>query len=192
MKTLTKAVLIPTCVFSLGLPLIANAGEDKNNSMSDAWLDGKLDTVILLNEHLNPFEIDTDVTNKIAVISGEVDSSVEKSLVTELAKSIEGIEKVDNRLQVIPEMPKENKVKTAAKEVGGDFSDAAITTAISTKLMLNTDINSLKIDVDTDNGEVKLNGSVETKAEKDLVEQIAKNTFDVKEVTNLLEIDLKS
>ncbi len=70
--------------------------------------------------------------------------------------------------------------------------DVSITTAISTKLLMNTEINSTEIDVDTVAKAVVLNGSVESSAEKDLVEQIAKNTFEVKSVENNLKVNSNS
>ncbi len=176
-----KKSLIPVVIASaLSLPVMAG-NDDKNSAMSDAWLDGKLDTIVLLNEHLNPFKIETDVTDGVAVITGKVDNEVEKDLATELAKSVEGIKDVENRL-VIEQKSKDED------SVASDITDASITTAISTKLLLNTEIDSTEIDIDTDNRKVVLNGTVESEAEKDLVIQIAKNTFEVEKVEDRLAV----
>ncbi|GAB1267837.1 BON domain-containing protein [Aurantivibrio infirmus] len=183
-----KKNLVPLVFAAATLP--AFAGEsDTHGPMNDAWLDGKLDTVILLNRHLNPFKIETDVTNKIAVITGKVDSEVEKDLVSELAKGIEGIQEVDNQLFVEKSAKANNEKDNDAMT---KLVDVSITTAISTKLLMNTEINSTEIDVDTVAKAVVLNGSVESSAEKDLVEQIAKNTFEVKSVENNLKVNSNS
>jgi osmotically-inducible protein OsmY len=187
MKTTIAAILISlVSVFALS----AHAEEVKDNSaLQDAWLDGKLDTVILLNRNLNPLKIDTDVTNGIAVLAGEVDSEVEKSLAAELAKGIDGISEVKNHIQVKPAQENaDHGASSGTEKVASNVTDAAITTAISTKLLLNTEIDSTAIDIDTDNSNVKISGSVESRAERDLVEQIAKNTFEVTAVTNNLAI----
>jgi len=183
MSKFTKILVLPLMVLIM-MPAFGDSKE--NSALNDAWLDGRLDTVILLNRHLNPFKIDTEVNNGVAVISGTVDSNVEKSLTTELAKGIKGITDVENNLQVSKngsKQPAESDDKNS-----NDLTDAAITTAISTKLLMNTDINSLNIDVDTDNKKVNLNGYVESDAERDLVEEIAKNTFDVEMVKNNLKV----
>ena len=166
---------------ALSFSLAAHAGE--NNSIAkDAWLDGKLDTIVVLNKHLNPFKIDTDVTDGIAVISGEVDSKVEKDLLTELAKGVDGIKEVDNRVQV------KNPGKSLDKKALEALSNASIETAISTKLLLNTEIDSTEIDVEAKNKTVTLTGKVDSDAERDLVQQIAANTLDVKSVKNKLKV----
>lgn len=187
MKTLMKKRFAPIVFTAMALPVMAAPSSHdgaENSAVKDAWLDGKLDTVILLNKHLNPFEINTDVENKIAMISGEVDSEVEKDLVTELAKGIEGIEKVENNLTI--DAPEEKTTKDEGAMA--TLKDAAITTAISTKLLLNTEIDSTEIDVTTESKTVMLDGSVESDAERDLVEQIAKNTSAVESVKNNLTI----
>ncbi len=179
--SMKKSLLSVVIASALSLPVMA--GTDKQSSaMSDAWLDGKLDTIVLLNEHLNPLKIETDVTNGVAVITGKVDNEVEKDLATELAKSVEGITDVENRL-IVEEKKKEN-----SESLTSDITDASITTAISTKLLLNTEIDSTEIDIDTDNRKVVINGTVETEAEKDLVVQIAKNTFEVEKVEDRLAV----
>ncbi|MGX5173145.1 BON domain-containing protein [Aliikangiella sp. IMCC44653] len=185
MKFSMNKSLIPLVVATaLSLPAMAN--NDKSESaMNDAWLDGKLDTVIILNEHLNPLKIETDVTNGVAVITGKVDNEVEKDLATELAKSVEGIKEVENRLIVADS---EKEADSNDDSIMSDITDASITTAISTKLLLNTEIDSTEIDIDTDNRRVVINGTVESEAEKDLVQQIAKNTFEVKKVENRLAV----
>lgn len=68
-----------------------------------------------------------------------------------------------------------------------DVVDASITTAITSRLLLNTEINSLSIDVDTTDQTVALSGTVENKLEKELVERIAANTSNVDEVINRLK-----
>lgn len=177
-----KHVLPLATVAVLGMSSSAVLAEKENTAIKDAWLDGKLDTVVLLNEHLNPFDIDTDVTNRVAVISGEVDNDVEKEMLSELALSIEGIKEVDNRVQL-----KKPEKSTSSKMMDG-ATDASITAAISTKLLLNTKIDSTEIDVETKNHEVTIDGTVETGVEKDLVQYIAANTFKVESVKNNLDV----
>ena len=117
----------------------------------------------------------------MAIISGEVDSEIAKDLTTELAKSIDGINEVDNRLQVKEsDEPKEQRFS--------DIKDAAISTTITTKLLLNTDVESGDIDVDTSNQVVTLNGTVPSKLQRDLIEKIAENTSNVKSVKNKVSV----
>jgi hyperosmotically inducible periplasmic protein len=82
--------------------------------------------------------------------------------------------------------------KDAAKEAGRDagnaVSDAAITTAVKSKLLADTTVGGLKIDVDTSNGVVTLNGDVKSAAEKAEAMRIARGTDGVKSVRDNLTI----
>ncbi|ODN66645.1 hypothetical protein A9E74_01595 [Methylophaga muralis] len=65
-----NALAVLTITTLMTAPVMANnswQGEAK-----DAWLDGKLETALLLNTQLNNFNIDTDIDNGVAVLSGQV------------------------------------------------------------------------------------------------------------------------
>ena len=69
-----------------------------------------------------------------------------------------------------------------------DLTDAKITTVITTRFLFDSEVGGTDIDVDTDNGIVTLNGSVESEAEKQLAVKIAKNAEDVRDVVDKLSI----
>ncbi len=73
--------------------------------------------------------------------------------------------------------------------VGEFLKDSAITTQIKAKILATSDIDSLRIKVDTDNnGIVVLSGAVKTEAEKETVHNIAHAVDGVKKVINKVEI----
>jgi hyperosmotically inducible protein len=72
---------------------------------------------------------------------------------------------------------------------GGEvLTDAAITTAVKSKFLADSDVPGMKIDVDTSNGVVTLNGTVPSAAEKRRAVQIAKETDGVKSVKDNLKV----
>jgi hypothetical protein len=79
----------------------------QENSTSDIWLESKITTTYALNEHLSPFDITVDVKDGVAILEGEVDSSVEKSLALEIVKGIEGIKGVKDNIKIAPSARKE-------------------------------------------------------------------------------------
>lgn len=177
---------ISRCAISLTLALLASPvvadHQEENSALQDAWLDGKLDTVVMLNRDLNPLEIDTDVVDGRAIITGTVNSPVQKILIDDLALSIDGIHAIDNHLVVELE-PFE------ADDTSGpidDIIDASITTAVAMKLMLNSEIDSSKIEVETTDKAVILEGRIDTEFNSNLAEQIAMSTFEVEAVYNRL------
>jgi hyperosmotically inducible periplasmic protein len=78
------------------------------------------------------------------------------------------------------------KTKAAADQTGEVVTDAAITTAVKTKLLGDPDVKGLNIDVDTKNGVVTLSGKVNTAAERAEAVRLARNTKGVKRVTDKL------
>lgn len=148
----------------------------------DAWIDGKAEATLLFNGNLNSFEIDTDVKMGTVTLSGKVDNDIDKELAEELVMGIDGVKNVDNKLTV---------VKTdmdRSSDEGSAFTDAKINTVITSRLLFDSKISGLKIDVDVDNRKVTLNGKVKSEAERDLAVAIAKNTKDVDSVTDKLVI----
>ena len=67
--------------------------------------------------------------------------------------------------------------------------DAGITASIKTDLAKDPSLSALKIDVDTSNGRVKLNGTAPTEAARDRAAQIAMAVKGVQGVDNLLTVE---
>jgi hyperosmotically inducible protein len=68
-------------------------------------------------------------------------------------------------------------------------SDATITSAVKNKLATDPTTSAAKIDVDTSNGVVTLNGKVPTTAEKSEAERLARNTQGVTQVVNNISVE---
>jgi osmotically-inducible protein OsmY len=81
------------------------------------------------------------------------------------------------------------KTKQAVKDTGENITDAAITTAVKTKLLADTKVGGLKIDVDTNDHVVTLTGPVNSAAERTEAVRLARNTTGVKRVVSKLVIE---
>ena len=76
----------------------------------------------------------------------------------------------------------------AANQAGGAVSDAAITAKVKTALIAEPGLSALKIDVDTSNGVVTLNGTIDNQANADRAKTVATNVSGVKSVNNKLSV----
>ncbi len=74
------------------------------------------------------------------------------------------------------------------KTAGENVDDASITASVKTKLVADKAANMTRIDVDTNNGIVYLNGTVPTPQDKAKAEQLARDTKGVKKVVNNLQL----
>jgi osmotically-inducible protein OsmY len=82
----------------------------------------------------------------------------------------------------------QKKAGEKTEDIGDATKDAALTAAVKSKFLADTDISGLKIDVDTRLGVVTLNGTVPTAAEKKKAVAVAKETDGVKKVVDNLKI----
>ncbi|ARU86524.1 BON domain-containing protein [Pseudomonas sp. M30-35] len=187
MHTLKTLVLAAASVGMFALtPLAANAAEtDVSQELSEARQEGSIWTAMALNRHLNPFSIDNEVENGTAILTGTVESKVERDLAEQVALSIDGIKKVDNQLKI------DNNVKPKGKDsktLANRLDDAGITATVKSKLLWNTNTEGLDISVKTEEGAVTLSGNAKTPAAKELAGRLATNTEGVREVFNHLSI----
>lgn len=164
-------------------PASAKGMEKASQAVHDAWLDGRIETVLVLNKNLNPFDINTDVKEGKVVLTGEVDSSAEKALASELIKGIDGVKDVDNELVVINE-----KTDGDEDSMMGALSDTSVTAIVKTRLLMSSDVDSTDINVDTEQGVTTLSGQVDSSAEHDLAIQLAENVNGVDDVVDNLEM----
>ncbi|MDA8621824.1 BON domain-containing protein [Psychrosphaera sp.] len=178
MNKLTKTLSAVAVIGALGLSSQAEANDWKDKS-KDAWIDGKAETVLLMNTNLNSFDINTDVKKGVVILTGKVDSNVERDLAEELIESLDGVNSVENELTVM------NEDKSS---FGNTMMDAKVATVLETKFLLESEVSATDIDIEAENGVVKLSGMVSSDAEHDLAIAIAKNTDDVKRVIDELEV----
>jgi hyperosmotically inducible periplasmic protein len=188
-----KKTLIATAL-AAGVSLASSVALADSSTFSgatkDAWITGKIETAFLLNAHLNPFAIETDVDNGIVQLSGIVKDDIDRDLAVEVAKGIDGVVDVKSNLTLDADRAAAARESAAGQRDFGSWVDDATTTAVvKSKLVGNANTSGLKIDVDTSNDVVTLSGRVQSRAESDLAEQLARNTGDVKDVRNNLVVD---
>jgi len=180
-----KTLILATATAALinfSWPALA-ADDDLSSQLSEARQEGSLWTALALNRHLNPFRIGVDVENGRAVLTGKVESEVDRELAEQIALGTEGIREVDNRLQVDGQTQREDKSELAQR-----FDDATTTATVKYKLLWNRNTEGLDIDVDNRNGVITLSGTAQSDAAKELAGRLAANTEGVREVDNQIKV----
>ena len=74
------------------------------------------------------------------------------------------------------------------KTIGTNIDDTTITASVKTKLVADKPTNLTRVDVDTNNGTVYLNGAVDSAEQKARAEQLAWQANGVKGVVNNLQV----
>jgi hyperosmotically inducible protein len=80
---------------------------------------------------------------------------------------------------------------TTGKTAGQNVDDAAITSSVKTKLAADKLSSLTRVDVDTNNGSVSLNGVVESPDQKARAQDIASQVGGVNRVINNLQVQKK-
>jgi hyperosmotically inducible protein len=80
---------------------------------------------------------------------------------------------------------------TTGKSAGTTIDDATITASVKSKLVAEKAGNLTRVDVDTNNGTVYLNGTVESPEQRSRAEQLAWQAKGVKSVVNKLQAQKK-
>ncbi|KXI28078.1 BON domain-containing protein [Paraglaciecola hydrolytica] len=179
MKFTMKPVVLAVALTTASLTV--NAGDSWKDSAKDAWIDGKAETTLLFNEHLSSFDINTDVKDGVVMLTGKVEREVDKALATELIMSLDGVTDVNNELTVVNQNEEDS-------EIMDDLKDSKVETVVKTRLLFESEVSGLDIEVEANKGTVTLTGKVDSEAERDLAIAIAKRTNDVKNVIDKLQI----
>ncbi len=159
-----------TGVFGTGVT-VAMDPRTLGTQIDDSVMDKNLDTRILLMDKKYFLSIDTKVIDGRIFITGKVDNPEEKLKITKLAWETKGARSVKNDIKL-----KENfNFKQSAK-------DLLITSQLRSAMIFNKKIKAVNYNIDTYKKKIYVYGIAETKDERDLVIQEAKEILDVEDV----------
>lgn len=167
-------------VASLGVVLLA-AG----CGQTDAGITTAVKSKLAADDTVKAYQIDVDTSEKVVTLSGNVDTMMAKSRAVELARTTDGVASVTDNIMVTGTADATPGMPDAAPAT---FSDAGITATLKSKLLADTTVGGLSIDVDTQDGVVTLTGDVKSQAEKDQALRLARETDGVKSVLDKLNI----
>jgi osmotically-inducible protein OsmY len=164
---------------------------------SDSMITADVKSQFAMNDTVKAYQIDVDTQAGVVTLSGPVDSSAAKDEAVRLARATDGVTSVVDRMTLAPADTIGGRAGDAMDDVAattgqamsdaaGAASDATITAAVKTKLLADTTVSGLKIDVDTSGGVVTLNGAVRTAAERDRAMALARETDGVRSVNDKL------
>jgi len=188
MNTATRstvlAAAIALAISSFSGTVMAQDANDGNNATR---LETRIATTYELNPHLRAQDIQVSVDNAgTATLTGVVGESVNKSLAEQIALGVDGIEKVENELEIREDYVA--RTSNGERSFGEKMDDFSIGAAVKSKLLWSTHTDGLATEVTSEAGVVTLQGTARSDISRDLAEQIALNTDGVRKVDNQLKI----
>ncbi|HIC1893830.1 TPA: molecular chaperone OsmY [Citrobacter freundii] len=148
------------------------------NFMDDSTITAKVKAALVDHDSIKSTNISVKTDQKVVTLSGFVESQAQAEEAVKVAKGVEGVTSVSDKLHVRDS--KETSVK-------GYAGDTAITSEVKAKLLADDIVPSRKVKVETTDGVVQLSGTVESQAQSDRAESIAKAIDGVKSVKNDLK-----
>ncbi len=160
-------------------------------AQTDAGISTSVKSRLAADDTVKANRIDVDTKDKVVTLRGDVDTPAARDRAVEVARATSGVREVVDVLKVAPAAAATSGVadaRDAAREGGSMIGDAGITASIKTKMLADSTVGGLKINVDTTDGVVILTGDVKSAVEKRRAVAIARETDGVKSVTDKLEI----
>jgi len=148
------------------------------NFMDDSAITAKVKAALVDHDNIKSTDISVKTDQKVVTLSGFVESQAQAEEAVKVAKGVEGVTSVSDKLHVRD--VKEGSVK-------GYAGDTATTSEIKAKLLADDIVPSRHVKVETTDGVVQLSGTVDSQAQSDRAESIAKAVDGVKSVKNDLK-----
>ncbi len=142
---------------------------------TDLEIKENIETVLLNNLEINISSMVVSVENGIVTLKGTVDSYWERIHAEDLVSDLPGVIDIINNLAIVPT---------------DDITDETIATDIMDAIERNRYINDKDINIEVENGEVTLNGTVNTQSALNEVLDIVSYTVGVKKIVNNINLDL--
>lgn len=163
------------CALSMGMILISAQGLAVEQKLESSEITQAIETELLLDPMVYSNKIDVETKDGIVTLSGRVHNILAKERAIHITEAVKGVRSVINKLAVSPIVGK--KAEDIQKE-------------IVKKLLLDPATESFEIDVKVKKpGVVTLKGAVESYAEKELCENVAKEVGGVTSLDNQITVD---
>ncbi len=188
-------------------------GMQTTQQTRDAYREGMIWATYAANPALNAYHLFVDVHGDRAILTGRVESTVDKLLAERIALRAQGVARVDNRIEVdpllivtmykvlpasSPQADSDNGQVSKATNTDRDgpsfaryVADATLAAMVNSRLLWNPETDGTDITVDALAGVVTLTGRADTLAAKNTATRLAQSTRGTVQVDNRLIVESK-
>jgi hyperosmotically inducible periplasmic protein len=180
--------LLSVLGLALAMTVIGGAAvaDTVSQDVTEARQETQIWTTYALSPYLRANDLKVSIDNGKATLTGKVEESVSKELAEQIALGVDGVRKVDN--QIVVQADYSPPARASERSYGEVIDDATITAAVKSKLAWSKHTDGLTTNVATKRGKVKLTGTADSAASKDLSGRLAMNTRGVDSVDNQLMV----
>lgn len=160
----------------------------REQDVADARLEGEVRMALLEKLGDDALGITVDVAGGRVRLIGAVDQRATQELAEEVARSVPGVERVNNRLFARRESPESSSVGRGVGTAQREVDDAVLEVRVGSKLLGEIGRYALDLEVEATDGVVSLRGSLPDVERKSLALRVARETAGVQRVVDLLTV----
>ncbi|HEV7821619.1 MAG TPA: BON domain-containing protein [Burkholderiales bacterium] len=146
--------------------------------IDDSVVSARVKAALLADPTVKSYGFKVDTHRGEVQLSGFVADQAHVERAVEIARGVEGVRTVENRVSV----------KSADTTVGNKVDDGIVTTRVKAALLADASVKSLDIAVVTRKNEVQLSGFVDSQIQMDHAVEVAHAIEGVRTVSNQLSI----
>lgn len=181
--TLAALVLAVACNTAPKTDSTATKSAQQDHPIDDALITTTIQSKYFVSSDVKGRDINVDTDHGVVTLRGKVDNEAAHQKALELAKSTDGVSRVEDQLSVDADYKMARNAQPEPKSPGW------ITTKIQSQYYLHPGLKPWNIDVTTNgNGIVTLTGLVDNTADRDEAVMIARNTDGVTGVSDRLRV----
>ncbi|MGH7321167.1 MAG: BON domain-containing protein [Candidatus Rokuibacteriota bacterium] len=174
-----RAAGVAALLIALLTGCTAMTGKTAGQNVDDAKITAAVKGKLAGEKFSTVTRIDVDTNLGTVYLTGNVESAAMKARAVALARDVQGVRQVVDNLRI---------QEVATRTPGQTIDDASITVSVKTKLAAERAATLTKVDVDTRNGIVTLNGNVESEGMRRRAAELAISVDGVRQVVNNLRI----
>lgn len=157
-------------------------------NVEDASLSADVRLALIDKLGFDALGVTVDTSGGNVYMTGRVEKRATQELAEEVALSVPGVTKVDNRLALKPNDRAETVVEQAVASSELEVGDAALELRVGKNLLGEIGRHALRLEVESTDGVVSVRGRVPDRERKDLALRAAQGTPSVKKVIDLIEV----
>ena len=158
------------------------------STSDDARITSSIQSKYFMDERIKGRHIDVATDGGVVTLNGEVGDETERAEALLLARTTEGVKRVEDSLTVTAGQSSSATSTATPPTAVAPAGDETLTARIKSQLSADTQIKGAPLDVSAKNGVVLLQGTVTTRAAKQRALTLARGTDGVTQVVDRIRI----
>ena len=177
-RSFAKIAILAIAAVSLAACSATRTQKTAGEQVDDSVLTGKVKSALVADPDTKARQIDVETFRGTVQLNGFVDSANAKAAAGRVARSVEGVQRVENNLSV----------QESSRSAGEVIDDSMITAKVKAALIADPAVKAHEVNVETRDGVVQLSGFVDNASAKSVAAEVANRVNGVKEVRNELQV----